>query len=506
MTPTRPWARRRPDRAAPPPLDPDVVAAWCRRVPVLAAALDTAAEVPQASPSAVRHAVERIVDVRDPSQVWLALAVLSAVLPDDTTVIETSRVSESHPSALVDRLTLLTTPESARRRVRVESGSTVVDVAHTASTTLMTGIQRVARESTRRWLAKDVVAVAWTSGLDAIRELTPVEHDRIVRAVAAEESDEAQDEAVVVVPWRTTYVLPELAIDQPRTERLRALARFSRSSFTAIGFDLIPLTTGETTAPGMPGAFAGTMTAMRHGARVAPISRAAAVEYRGWRTMLGATGLTGPDIEPVLLPTEAPPSTEDDLRDAAERFLVGTMPLVLVVGSHEPRKNHRAVLHAAEVLWREGHEFSLTFVGGNAWNSEEFVERLRRLQDQGRAVESATRVPDRLLWAAYRLARLTVFPSLNEGYGLPVAESLAVGTPVVTSAFGSMAEIADGGGALLVDPRDDVSLRDGMRALLADDATLLRLRAEAAARSIRTWDEYAEDVWRFLVEGAPPAL
>ncbi|WP_435736719.1 glycosyltransferase [Cellulosimicrobium sp. PMB13] len=504
MTPTRPRTWRRSAHAA-PHLDPDIIAAWSRRVPILAAALDTAAEVPEASPAAVREAVGRIVEMTDPSQVWLALAVLSATLPDDTTVVETARASESDPSALVRRLAQLTTTESARRHVRVESQRTVVDVAHTASTTLMTGIQRVARESTRRWLTHDVVLVSWSADLDAVRELTPAEHDRIVRAAAATEDDHPDTELTFVVPWRTTYVLPELAIDQARTERLRTLARFSGGEFTAIGFDLIPLTTGETTAPGMPGAFAGAMTVLRHGARVAPISRAAAVEYAGWRTMLAAAGHDGPAIEPVPLPAEAPPSTESDLADASERFVVGTLPLVLVVGSHEPRKNHRAVLHAAEVLWREGNEFSLTFIGGNAWRSEDFTQRLRRLQEQGLPVESASRIPDRLLWAAYRLARFTVFPSLNEGYGLPVAESLAVGTPAVTSAFGSMAEIADGGGALLVDPRDDVSLRDGMRALLADDATLLRLRAEAAARPIRTWDEYAEDVWRFLVEGAPPA-
>ena len=116
--------------------------------------------------------------------------------------------------------------------------------------------------------------------------------------------------------------------------------------------------------------------------------------------------------------------------------------MVLCVGSHEPRKNHLAVLHAAELLWREGVAFSLVFVGGNAWRAERFVDQGRAAAGGGRPIVSVRALPDDLLWAAYRLAHCLIFPSLNEGFGLPVAEALASGTPVVTSEFGSMQEIA----------------------------------------------------------------
>ncbi len=97
------------------------------------------------------------------------------------------------------------------------------------------------------------------------------------------------------------------------------------------------------------------------------------------------------------------------------------------------------------------------------------------------------------------MARFSVFPSLLEGFGLPVAESLASGTPVITSRYGSMAEIARGGGALLVDPRDVDDLERQMRRLLTDDELLERLRDEARSRDFGTWDQYAHDVWSFLV-------
>ena len=101
-------------------------------------------------------------------------------------------------------------------------------------------------------------------------------------------------------------------------------------------------------------------------------------------------------------------------------------------------------------------------MGGNSWNSQAFQATLSGLAAAGRPVESISAASDDLLWGGYRVARFTVFPSLNEGFGLPLAESLACGTPAVTSDFGSMREIVElGGGALLVDPRDDHSVADG---------------------------------------------
>ncbi len=116
-------------------------------------------------------------------------------------------------------------------------------------------------------------------------------------------------------------------------------------------------------------------------------------------------------------------------------------------------------------------------------------------------MEAISAATDDLLWGGYRVARFTVFPSLNEGFGLPLAESLGCGTPAITSNFGAMREIAEGGGgALLVDPRNDRSITDAMRALLSDDVLLERLRREAASRPIRTWDAYADEVWKVLTD------
>lgn len=482
--------------------------AWSRRLPLLAEVLGhDAPDTAPATAKALASVLGDLVATGDRSQVWLALAVLSGTLPDETTVLEVSRSGEFDSGlALAAAVTEATTRASARWTVRVARDEVLVDVAHTVGTHLATGIQRVTREVARRWMGdRGCVPVAWTDGFRSLRALTDDELTRVREARPNPDPGAPQPaDATVVVPWTgATYVVPELAAEPERTSRLLALARFAPVRTSVLGHDCIPVTSAETTAIGLGAVFARNLATLRYFDRLATTSRASTAEYEGWRRTLAAIGLDGPRIREVPLPVEAPQADADAEKQARARFTLSTLPLVLVVGSHEPRKNHLAVLHAAELLWREGLQFTLSFVGGNSWGSEEFQERIHDLQRAGRPVGSETGVPDDLLWAAYRLARMTVFPSLNEGFGLPVAESLAAGTPVITSRFGSMAELAEGGGALTVDPRDDHDLRDAMRALLTDDALHLRLREEAAARPPRTWDTYAAELAAFLLDPLP---
>lgn len=496
-----PAALRRRD-AASGALSEARLSAWGRRVPTLRGALEAApgdlGEVRR--PADLGALLGSVVDVRRRDHVWLALAVLTGRLPDRTTVVEVARACQlDGDGPLWEAVGQQTTDASATWEVRVAVDEVIVDVAHTSSTPLATGIQRVARETTRRWLTRhDCTLVAWTPGFESMRLLTPVERSRITGGQVDRRADEP---VTVVVPWHGTYVAPELAAEHERSARLLALAELTGNRTGVIGFDCVPLTSAETTQLGFAGVFAGNLAAVRYFDRVATISDAAATEYGGWRASLPAIGMTGPDIRSIALPVEAEQATEEDTAAARTRFVVGRLPLVLVVGSHEPRKNHLAVLHAAELLWREGVRFSLSFVGGNSWGSDTFTQRLRELQAMGRPVDSESRLADGQLWAAYRLARCTVFPSLNEGFGLPVAESLAVGTPAITSDFGSMAQLAADGGALTVDPHDDHAIAGALRRLLTDDELARRLRAEALARPPRSWDTYADEVWNFLVRG-----
>ena len=318
---------------------------------------------------------------------------------------------------------------------------------------------------------------------------------------AAAETGRAWWPSHVLVPWGCGLVLPELFVESRRCAAWRALATSEvLESLSMIGYDLVPLVASETAADGMPSAFVDYLSVVKHVNRVSAISRSTADGYAAFAAMNTAQGIPSPVIEAHPLPTEAPELSAESIETARAKLEVGTRPLVLVVGSHEPRKNHVRVLEAAERLWRSGSSFQLLFVGGSSWRSDEFDALAGRLESLGRPLGILWSASEDDLWAAYRLARFTVFPSLLEGFGLPVAESLSSGTPAITSRHGSTAEIAEEGGCLLVDPYDVTAIQAAMDQLLRDDALLERLRDEARGREPSTWDAYADAVWSFLVE------
>ncbi len=240
--------------------------------------------------------------------------------------------------------------------------------------------------------------------------------------------------------------------------------------------------------PQVASSFVRYLTAVKFATRVAAVSASAAEEFGGYVQSLPVQGVVGPEV--IAVPLGEVAATAPDVPSSP--------PTVLVVGAHDPRKNHLTVLHSAEVLWREGLDFSLQFIGAGGWG-EAFPDRVDELRRAGRPVTVRQAVTEEELDAAYGSAAFTVFPSLHEGYGLPVVESLSRGTPVVTSDFGSTDEIASRGGAVTVDPRDAGALAAAMRRLLTDPDALAALRAQIATRPRRDWQDYADELWERLV-------
>ena len=144
---------------------------------------------------------------------------------------------------------------------------------------------------------------------------------------------------------------------------------------------------------------------------------------------------------------------------------------VLAVGTLEPRKNLAAAEEAARRLGVE-----LRVVGEQGWGGVQADGWLGRVSDERLA-------------ELYRGARCFVFPSLYEGFGIPVVEAMACGTPVVTSIGGATEETA-GGAAVLVDPRDPASIAAGIEEASARRNELIRLGLERA--SAFTWDRVAK--------------
>ncbi|WP_158372247.1 glycosyltransferase family 4 protein [Cellulosimicrobium cellulans] len=429
---------------------------------------------------------------------WLLLTAVRAAFPTARDLVDLRRALATTPTREIATSLLrdvLGAPGLGRADLPMDlvDGGVVVDVDFSARNDTHTGIHRVVRETVPRWQGRDVTPVAWVDQYSVFRRLAPREADRVLRfGQDVPPSDASGYAPRLVVPWRSTVVLPDVP-NGDASDHLATLARFSGNRLSLIGYDMIPITSAETRPQHDAVVFGQYLTVVKHAHRVAGISRSATTEFAGFADALAAQDLPGPVVREVRLVEDAPP--------VGTARPAGPRPRVLCVASREPHKNQRAVLHAAERLWREGLDFELELIGGPGWSDALLAPAIARAREAGRPLIDSGRVADDYLWSALRGASFTVFVSLHEGYGLPVADSLACGTPVVTSDFGSQLEIAEAGGCLTVDPRDDDAITDAMRRLLTEPATLAELRAQALARPRRTWDEYADELWQVLVDG-----
>lgn len=163
----------------------------------------------------------------------------------------------------------------------------------------------------------------------------------------------------------------------------------------------------------------------------------------------------------------------------------------LSIGTLQPRKNIGNLLDAHAALPAALRtEFPLVVVGREGWGSETLVSRLQALQAAG-TVYWLQYLPDEDMRALMQSASALVFPSLGEGFGLPVLEAFASRLPVVTSDTTSLPEVA-GQAAVLVDPSDPLSIADGMRRVVEDSALANRLITAGLARArLFTWQACA---------------
>jgi glycosyltransferase involved in cell wall biosynthesis len=175
---------------------------------------------------------------------------------------------------------------------------------------------------------------------------------------------------------------------------------------------------------------------------------------------------------------------------------------VLAVGTLEPRKNHTRLVEAFARI--RDSQVKLVLVGGKGWLYDQLFARVEALGLSGRVIFAGYVTNDELpLW--YNAATVLAYPSVYEGFGLPVLEAQACGTPVLTSNVSSLPEAA-GDAALMIDPYDVEAIVAGLSRLLTDEPLQHELRERGLARARgfswpRTAQETARVYQRALTEG-----
>ncbi len=150
---------------------------------------------------------------------------------------------------------------------------------------------------------------------------------------------------------------------------------------------------------------------------------------------------------------------------------VSKEPFILYVGTLEPRKNIEGLLEAFAILKSRGFSHKLVIAGGKGWKYQGIFRTVSRLHLDSDVV-FAGYVSDAEKCSLMRKAELFVYPSFYEGFGLPVLEAMALGTPVVTSNTSSLPEIV-GDAGILVDPYDVGSIANGIERALSSSKSLI---------------------------------
>lgn len=234
--------------------------------------------------------------------------------------------------------------------------------------------------------------------------------------------------------------------------------------------------------------------------------RLVTISYTMRREIAAYSGLRETDIA-VVPPAAAPAFRQLDAaaRAAARRRLGLPQHYILSVGTLEPRKNLERLVQAYAALPDAlRREWPLVCAGAKGWNDASLIRELQRLEARGELLRLGY-VAQQDLPLITASAGLLAYPSLYEGFGMPVVEAMACGVPVLTSRDTAMHEIT-GDDAFLVEPTDIESIRAALQGALEDPETRARLGVQGIERAARyDWQRSSEALLAALRGASPRA-
>lgn len=294
--------------------------------------------------------------------------------------------------------------------------------------------------------------------------------------------------------WEGRLLLPEVIAATGQLSSLAPILAAAPLRSTMVFYDLLPISHPECFVSSTVAGFVEYLTLMRHIDQISCISETV-------RNQLQPLLSTMPRIKPnarsqahLLAGDFRPTATA-----VTDESLSSPEPIVLCVGTIEPRKNQTRILRAMVTAQQAGQRFRGIFVGNAGWLNGQFRHELRKARSCGIQVELHEGISDDALAALYRTASLTVYCSVAEGFGLPIVESVMAGVPCLTSNLGSMQEIAEQiGGCSLVNPYSTGSIAAALTRLLGHQNELARLTGEAQQARWHSWSDYCEQLMTFV--------
>jgi glycosyltransferase involved in cell wall biosynthesis len=427
-------------------------------------------------------------------------------------------------AALTESPAFRTSPQATAPLVRLESPGLAIDVSETSRVAFTSGIQRVVRSVARHVGEIEPAArlVRWSdrSGcltplsnreIESLISIEPVTAPaplasgrlaklhraatwpgrRIARTLQRRQLLAPRQQGVQpsLFLWEDSLLVPEVAVGEARIEAVRLLATATPVRATIVFYDAIPIRHPE---------FFQTVT---HSNYLRSLSLA-----RDVQAISCISEAVRDDLEHLLavLPTRQPPllsvhALGADLPAEGPTEPAGfDRPVVLCVGTIEPRKNQLRVLQAMVAAQQAGARFTGVFAGASGWLNGSFRTAFSAATAAGGRLVLRESIGNAQLRGLYDSAAFTIYCSLDEGFGLPIIESLRHGRPCITSDRGSMREIAtQTGGCLLVDPDNVAAMAAAITSLVEEPSILARLTREAERAEWPTWRDYTATLLRF---------
>lgn len=373
--------------------------------------------------------------------------------------------------------------------------SLYIDLTEFLSRPTATGIQRIAGEMCRCMpegaatlvRLNDYRYVALSTKLTALigryfRDPTPAGTAEIYRLGSIETG-------YLKVSETDTVLVPEVFDDERRLSFFREMPDEELDRFRFVVCDLLPLTNPEYFVPDNLLGINQYYKLLRRATHCGFISEA--TRYAYYRRLKRTESQDG-----AVLPLGC-----DSLGARPEHAARNRSLTFAVLGTVEPRKNHRLILDAFEPLLQRLPGLELLFIGKMGWVDSEFANKVRALSSDKRSgFRFCSSLDDHTIRGIVERSRATIYVSAAEGYGLPPVESLWCGTPVIASASIPSLIRLGSAGILYVEPLTVVNLR---RAVLAfvDDSYANQKVDEAMRLGLPTWRSFTQEVLNWCRKG-----
>lgn len=365
-----------------------------------------------------------------------------------------------------------------------------------------TGIQRVNRQLAKQLIqqGRRLVPLKWNDSSNRIDLASPEDLECLEKWNGPDRNSWYQKFDLENESEDATYLMVDLPLNRPLDVQQRVIDAFKSRHIkcAAIFYDAIPYKLSNIYPLNFTNAHKEYMTMLDQMDSVFSISETSNSDLLAFlNTTSTRELLLEKRLKVVALPAEFP------VRKRSFNPIDHSSDLctILTIGTVEPRKNHVGLLKAFLAAETQSkRKLKLVLIGSSDTFDHELSGKVEALIAQSKNIVWIKNANDKILAQQYLEADFTIFPSIEEGFGLPIVESLWFGCPCICANFGQMMELAASGGCLSVDVKDFEKFSEAILLLANDQDLYQKLKLQISRRYFKTWDDYSSEISSLIQE------